>query len=151
MWVLDGLLAKDMAEKENQFLEEDSIFEEDSTKDIVNQDKDEAPPSHRDNIVNQSELNRANSIMPSSLNRNDTDMIALHILPTISESSEEENPSQFVRKNSRRKISWADSKSGQSLDNHYYQDEVSPFIIRVTTSNNVATTIVGYYPFFLSL
>lgn len=124
MWVLGGLLAKNMAGAENKILEEHT-FDENSAKNTCMKQDNEDLPIDRDNTLNQMDPNRSND-MPSAMTRHDKSMKSLHILPTISDFSLEEenddpNPTQCARNKNRRKMSWAD-ESGQSLDEYYQED-----------------------------
>jgi hypothetical protein len=137
MWVLGGLLAKNMAGAENKILEEHT-FDENSAKNTCMKQDNEDLPIDRDNTLNQMDPNRSND-MPSAMTRHDKSMKSLHILPTISDFSLEEenddpNPSQCARNKNRRKMSWAD-ESGQSLD-EYYQ-EVSPIQFNSIQFNSI--------------
>ena len=121
MWVLGGLLAKDMAVEENKILEEDIL-----NKDPPNQALPRTARSSK--IYADSHRNIA---LPTAMECEPTHMNeVIHVTPSVSEEekdNDDRNIMQLARRKGRRKMSWAD-ESGQSLDDYY--EQVSPFIMR---------------------
>jgi hypothetical protein len=120
MWVLGGLLAKDMAGEENKILEEDIL-----NKDPPNQ----ALPRTAKNSKIYADSHRSIAL-PTSMECEPTHMNeVIHVTPSVSseEDNDDRNIMPLARRKGRRKMSWAD-ESGQSLDDYY--EQVSPFIMR---------------------
>lgn len=113
MWVLGGLLSKDMAGEENKILEEDIL-----NKDPPNQ----ALPRTATNSKIYADSHRSIAL-PTSMECEPTHMNeVIHVTPSVSseEDNDDRNIMPLARRKGRRKMSWAD-ESGQSLDDYYEQ------------------------------